>query len=80
MSIDLIYLYYLWQKISFQFVHKITIWVLLVFLTTAGAAWQLANVLDKHNAREREANMARKTALAYTIIAIISWLFSFIMS
>ncbi|WP_378955335.1 hypothetical protein [Pelosinus sp. sgz500959] len=80
MIIDQIFLYSLWQKISFQIVHKTTIWVLLVFLITAGATWKLAAILDKHNAREREANMARKTALGYTIVFVILWLFSFIMS
>ena len=80
MSIDQAYLYYIWQKSAFQIVHKTTIWVLLVFFVTAASAWHLANLLDKHNAREREAKLARNTALWYTISALVLWLFSFIMS
>jgi len=80
MNIDSAYLYYIWQKLAFQIVHKTTLWALLVFFATAGAAWHLANLLDKHNAREREAKLARKTALGYTISALVLWLFSFIMS
>ena len=80
MNLDQSYLYYIWQKLAFQIVHKSTIWVLLLFFATAGAAWHLANLLDKHNAREREAKLARTTALGYTISALILWLFSFVMS
>jgi len=77
---DQAYLYYIWQKIAFQIVHKTTIWVLLVFFATAGAAWHLANLLDKHNAREKEAKLARKTAISYAVTALALWLFSFIMA
>jgi len=80
MNLDQSYLYYIWQKLAFQIVHKSTIWVLLLFFATAGAAWHLANLLDKHNVREREAKLARTTALGYAISALILWLFSFIMS
>lgn len=80
MDIDQTYLYYMWQKLAFQIVHKITIWVLLVFFATAGSAWHLATILDKHNAREGEAKLARKTAIGYTAAALFLWLFSFIMS
>ena len=80
MNMDQVGLYYIWQKLAFQIVHKTTIWVLFVFFATAGVAWHLANVLDKHNAREREAKLARSAALGYTISALVLWLFSFIMS
>jgi len=76
MNIDISYL---WQKLAFQLVHKTTIWTLLVFLTTAGVSWHLGNLLDKHNARAREANMAHKTAIGYTATALLLWIFSFIM-
>jgi hypothetical protein len=36
-------------------------------------------LLDKHNARAREANMAHKTAIGYTAAGIAFWLFSIIM-
>lgn len=80
MNIDQGYLYYFWQNLSFQIVHKTTIWTLLVLALTAGASWHLANLLDKHNAREREAKLARYTALGYTMTLLALWLFSFIMS
>ena len=80
MNMDQAYLYYLWQKLAFQIAHKTTIWLLLVFFATAGSAWYLANVLDKHNARAREAKLARNTALGYIISGFALWLFSFIMS
>ena len=80
MNIDQAYLYYLWQKLAFQIVHKTTLWVVLVFVLTAWTAWLLANMLDKHNARAKEAKLARITAIGYTASALFLWLFSFIMS
>ena len=80
MNLDQAYLYSIWQKLAFQLVHKTTIWVLLVLFLTAGVAWHLANLLDKHNARQREAKLARKTAIGYATIALVLWVFSFIMS
>ncbi len=80
MNIDQSYLFYIWQKLAFQIVHKTNIWLLLVFFATAGASWHLGNLLDKHNVRAREANMAHRTAIGYTSIALMLWLFSFIMS
>lgn len=79
MNMDQTYFYYLWQKIVFQIVHKTTIWALLIFLFTAGASWHLGNLLDKHNAREREANLAHKTAIVYITTGIVLWMFSTIM-
>ncbi len=79
MNMDQTYFYYLWQKIAFQIVHKTTIWALLIFFLTAGVSWHLGNLLDKHNAREREANLAHKTAIAYITTGIVLWIFSTIM-
>ncbi len=80
MGIDPVLFYSLWQKTAFYIVHKTTIWLLLVLLITSGATWHLASILDKHNARAREANMARKTALGYAIITAMLWFFNFVMS
>lgn len=77
MNIDL---FGLWQKTAFIIVHYTSLWLLIAFFGTALASWYLASVLDKHNSREREAKLARKTALAYTAVGIALWLFSFIMS
>jgi hypothetical protein len=79
MNIDQTYIYYLWQKLAFQIVHKTTIWALLLFFLTAGVSWHLGNLLDKHNDREREAGLAHKTAIGYLATAIVLWLFSAIM-
>jgi len=76
---DQVFFYDLWQKLSFELVHKTTIWVLLVLLVTAGSAWQLGRLLHKHNGREHEAKLAQKIALGYTITTLVLWLFSFIM-
>lgn len=80
MNIDPNFIYYFGQKAAFYLVHKTTIWVLLVFFITAGTTWHLGNLLYKHNARQREAAFAQKISLLYTIIPILLWLFSFIMS
>lgn len=69
---------YVWQKISYLIVHKTTIWLLFVLFTTALASWRLASALDKQNARAREAKLARRTAAAYTAIALTLWMFSII--
>lgn len=80
MNIDQSYLFYIWQKLAFQIVHHTTIWGLLVFFLTAVASWHLGNLLDKHNERAREANLARRTAIGYTATALALWLFSSVMS
>ncbi len=71
--------YILWQKLSFELVHKTTIWVLLVLLVTAGSAWQLGKLLHKHNGREQETKLAQRIAFGYSITTLVLWLFSFIM-
>jgi hypothetical protein len=80
MNIDQINFYQIWQKLAFQVIHKTTIWALLLFFLTAGASWHLGNLLNKHNAREREAKLAHRTAIVYIAAAIAFWLFSTIMS
>jgi cobalamin synthase len=72
--------YYLWQKLAFQIVHRTTLWLVLTLFSTALASHYLALILHKHNAREREAHLASKTAIGYTTIAIVLWLFSFIFA
>lgn len=79
MSIELSAMYEIWQKLAFQIVHKTTIWLLLVFLGTALSSWHLGNILDKHNAREKEAKLSRKIAIGYTATAILLWLLSLIL-
>ncbi|HWR43498.1 hypothetical protein [Sporomusa sp.] len=71
---------YYWQKLAYQIVHQTTLWLLMVFFTTAIVAWGLGSVLDQHNARGREAIFARKTAAFYAAAALGLWLFSFIFN
>lgn len=78
MNVDHVYLYYLWQKLTFQIIHKSAIWVLFVLILTASATWHLSTILDKHNVREKEAKFARKTAIGYIISALSLWVLSFI--
>lgn len=77
MNVDHVYLYYLWQKLTFQIIHKSAIWVLFVLISTAIATWHLATLLDKHNARKKDAKFARKIAIGYMISALALWLLSF---
>lgn len=76
MSIDL---YASWQKFAFLLGKYITIWILLTFLSSAAALYQLAGVLEKHNSpRLKEIKLARKTAVVYVGTATAFWLFGFI--
>ena len=78
MNVDHVYLYTLWNKLHFQIIHKNAIWVLLTLVLTAISAWHLATILGKHNARAKEAKLARNTAIGYIISALALWLLSFI--
>lgn len=70
--------YYLWQKFSFQILHKSIMWILLVLFLTAGATGYLSRILAKHNAREKEAKLAHQTTLGYLLSAFALWLLSLI--
>ncbi len=54
-----------WQKTLFVLTHMTVFELPLVLLGVAAAAYGLALVLDKHNARAREATLARRVAYAY---------------
>ncbi len=54
-----------WDKTLFLLTHVTVFELPLVFLCAAAAAYILARVLDKHNARAREARLARRVAAAY---------------
>ena len=78
MSIDL---YASWQKFAFLLGKYITIWILLTFLASAAALYQLAGVLEKHNSpRLKEIKLARKTAVVYVGTVVVFWLFGFIFT
>ncbi|HEY3424773.1 MAG TPA: hypothetical protein VGL27_08265 [Negativicutes bacterium] len=72
--------YHLWQQLAFQIVHRTTLWLVIALFGTALTAHFLALTLHKHSAREREAHLASKTAIGYTTLAIVLWLFSFIFA
>jgi type VI protein secretion system component VasK len=68
------------QKIAFIIVHGSSLWFLIGLITASLASWRLAVVLTAHNARDREAELARKTAIAYAIIAVCLWILSWALS
>lgn len=57
-----------WDKIIFLLTHVTVFELPLVFLGTAAAAYVLARILDKHNARAREARLARRVAAVYAAL------------
>lgn len=63
-----------WNKTVFLLTHVTVFELPLVFLGTSAAAYVLARILDKHNARAREAKLARRVAAAYgaLLVAIIA--------
>lgn len=77
MNVDLVALL---KRIDYLLIHETTLWLLIVLLGIALASWHLSNVLNKHNARAREANFARKTAIAYVATAAFLFLYNMIMS
>lgn len=54
-----------WEKTVFLITHVTVFELPLVLAGTAAAAFFLARVLDKHNARAREARLARRVAAVY---------------
>lgn len=69
----------IWQKIFFMIMHKATLWLLLFMWITALASWYLAYILSKHDARMREARLARRTACLYAVLPFVLWLFTAMM-
>ncbi len=54
-----------WNQTIFLLTHVTVFELPLVLLGTAAAAYSLARSLDRHNARAREAKLARRVAYAY---------------
>ncbi|HWQ62638.1 MAG TPA: hypothetical protein VN521_10020 [Negativicutes bacterium] len=54
-----------WERTVFLLTHVTVFELPLVLIGTAVAALVLARVLDKHNARAREATLARRVAAVY---------------
>lgn len=64
-----------WQaaldKTAFLIVHVTLFELPLVLMLTALASWRLFAVLEKHDARQKEANLARIIAIFYlTLLAM----------
>ncbi|MDR7866782.1 MAG: hypothetical protein RIN56_08170 [Sporomusaceae bacterium] len=55
----------IWDKTLFLLTHVTVFELPLVLLVTSAAAYVLSRVLDTHNARAREARLARRVAAAY---------------
>ena len=58
------------DKTAFLLVHMTLFELPLVLLLTALAARRLFIVLEKHDARQKEANLARKVAIFYLTLMI----------
>ncbi|MCX7780137.1 MAG: hypothetical protein N2491_04355 [Negativicutes bacterium] len=67
------------QKAVFIIVHGTSLWLLIFLFAASLASWRLASVLAAHNARDREAALAQKTAIAYAILAFALWLLSWLL-
>ncbi len=55
----------LWDKTAFLLTHVTVFELPLVFMATAAAAYVLSRILARHNARAREARLARRVAAVY---------------
>jgi len=69
-----------WTKLSYLLVHMAKFEFYTVLLATALASWHLATVLDKHNARLKEAKLARRIAVFYFSFSLVIWLASLVLS
>ncbi len=69
-----------WEKTAFLLTHVTVFELPLVLLGTAAAAYGLARILDKHNARAREARLARRVAAAYAGLLAFLILARFLLS
>jgi prenyltransferase beta subunit len=68
-----------WNTTAFLLVHVPSFEFHTVMWFTALAAWRLATVLDKHNARLREAKLARIVAVFYLSFSLLAWLSSLVL-
>lgn len=68
------------NKLVFIIVHMFWFELPLVLIFTALASWRLATVMGKHDARGKEAKLARNVALFYVALTVILGLVSKILS
>jgi hypothetical protein len=59
------------NKASFLIIHVTLFELPMVLLATALASWRLCIVLEKHNARQKEANLARVIAFFYLVLLVV---------
>lgn len=61
-----------WDKTVFLLTHVTVFELPLVLAGTAAAAFVLGRILDRHNARTREARLARRVAFFYAgLLAVL---------
>jgi hypothetical protein len=63
-----------WDRIAFLLVHVTNYELQLVLWVAVAASWRLATVLARHNARLREAKLARLVAAFYAGLSLFFWL------
>ena len=68
------------QKIAYLIVHGTSLWFLLGVFSTSLAARRLYSVLSAHNARTREAKLAKQVSIGYSVLGIGLWLLSWLLS
>lgn len=68
-----------WNNLVFLISHTTSFELPLVLIATAAGALQLARVLGRHNARAREARLARRVAACYggLLAALLAFKFIF---
>ncbi len=64
----------MWQRIAFLLVHVTNFELQLVLWAVIVASWRLAAVLAGHDARLREARLARRVAAFYACLSLAFWL------
>lgn len=68
------------QKTTFLIVHGTSLWFLLGVFVISLAAKRLSSVLSAHNARAREAKLAKQVSIGYSVLGIGLWLLSWLLS
>jgi hypothetical protein len=63
----------IWQRTAFIITHMSLFELPLILAFTSLSSWRLATVLSKHDARLKEAQLARKIAASYAAIFFTTW-------
>lgn len=70
----------IWQKAAFLIAHQTTIWLTLVLLTSAYAAWQLSLLFAPKPDKSRETVFSRRIMFMHAGLAVLLWLANWLLS